>query len=124
MVAILVETWRAPQEQGVTPAPMLVASLAAYVRDNQPLLRQGGPYSQLHILSASLGEWLAKQVSNRLGQEIAVALVHDGTAAARAYAGQPRSAVITLGTALGIGFPPAATALRPVVPGFRVVADP
>ena len=124
VVAVLVATWGAAQEHGVTPAPVLVASIAAYVRDNQPLLRQGGPYSHLHILSASLGAWFAEQVSKRLGQEIGVALLHDGTAAARAYAGEPRSAVIMLGTALGIGFPPAATALRPVAPGFRVVVDP
>jgi hypothetical protein len=124
MVAVFAETWRAAQAEGITPAPVLVASLAAYIRDNQPLLRQGGPYSELRILAPSAGAWLAERVSSRLGRRVEVVLVHDGTAAARAYAGEPRSAVITLGTALGIGFPPPAAAVHPLAPGFRVDALP
>jgi hypothetical protein len=123
MVAVFADTWREAHAKGVTPAPVLVASLAAYIRDNQPLVRQGGPYSELRILSPSLGAWLAERASRRLDGPLEVALLHDGTAAARAYAGRPRSAVIMLGTALGIGFPPAATALRPVAPGFAVVGN-
>jgi hypothetical protein len=49
-----------------------------------------------------------------------VALIHDGTAAARAYAGEMRAAVITLGTALGVGFPPTSGGLRPIASFFAV----
>lgn len=122
MVAVFVETWRECPADGGAPAPVLVASLASYMRDNQPLARQGGAYSELRILAPSAGAWLAERVSSRIDRRVEVVLVHDGTAAARAYAGRPRSAVIMLGTALGIGFPPAGTGLRPVGPGFTVEA--
>jgi hypothetical protein len=109
-VAVFAETWREARTDGAL-APVLVASLASYIRDNQPLLRQGGAYSELRILAPSAGAWLAERVSRRLDQRVEMVLVHDGTAAARAYAGEPHSAVIMLGTALGIGFPPARTDL-------------
>lgn len=51
-----------------------------------------------------------------------VRLLHDGTAAASAMAGEAHAAVITLGTALGVGFPPGAGSCRPLAPGF-LVAD-
>jgi hypothetical protein len=37
---------------------------------------------------------------------MAVHAIHDGTAAALAHAGSAHRAVIVLGTALGVGFPP------------------
>ncbi len=49
-----------------------------------------------------------------------VALLHDGTAAALACAGEERAAVITMGTALGVGFSPSADGLRPIAPGFSI----
>jgi hypothetical protein len=39
--------------------------------------------------------------------------MHDGTSAAAAYAGAPHAAVIMMGTAMGIGFPPPIANLRP-----------
>ncbi len=123
MVTVFADTWRAAQAKGVTPAPVLVASVAAYIRDNQPLARQGGAYSELRILAPSAGAWLVERVSRRLDRAVEVVLVHDGTAAARAYAGEPHTAVITLGTALGVGFPPAGADLRPVGSGFQVIAS-
>jgi len=50
--------------------------------------------------------------------------LHDGTAAARAYAGEANAAVITLGTALGVGFPSRYDRLRPLEPGFSVSSLP
>ncbi|HMA33648.1 MAG TPA: hypothetical protein VKY74_04130 [Chloroflexia bacterium] len=78
-----------------------------------------GAYAQLHTLTDNLGAWLAQQISRRIGRAVAVELVHDGTAAARAYAGAPRTAVIMLGTALGVGFAPEAP-LGPVAPDLDV----
>jgi hypothetical protein len=48
-----------------------------------------------------------------VAQPIQIELLHDGQAAALPYAGKPHQAVMTFGTALGIGFPPeSATNLR------------
>jgi hypothetical protein len=106
MAAALAETWRAAAAAG-PPAPVLTASIAAYIEDNQPMHYQRGLYSEMRALSPNLGAWLAERVSAAVGQPVTVHLIHDGTAAARVYAGQPQSAVILLGTALGVGFPPA-----------------
>jgi hypothetical protein len=106
MVDALVATWQAVAGQEEPPTPVLVASIACYLIDNQPMAYQAGPYSELRALSPNLGAWLAAQVSAHIGQPLSVQLIHDGTAAARVYAGTPHSAVIMLGTALGVGFPP------------------
>ena len=51
----------------------------------------------------------------RTGRRLPVQLIHDGTAAAALHAGQPDTAVIVAGTALGVGFPQAdASELWPV----------
>ena len=46
---------------------------------------------------------------------------HDGDAAAAALAGQPHTAVIMLGSALGVGFVPPGKRFRPLAPDFKVV---
>jgi hypothetical protein len=114
LVAILADTWRAAHARGPRPAPVLVTSLAAYVRDGQPLPRQGGAYATLHRLSANLGQWLSCRVSERAGHPLEVVLLHDGSAAAQVYAGEALAAVLLLGTALGVGFPPPRGSLRPI----------
>jgi hypothetical protein len=42
------------------------------------------------------------------------ALFHDGLAAASVHAGQSRTVVLTLGTAIGAGYPPPDQGLRPM----------
>lgn len=108
IVALLTDAWQKAHARIFTLAPTIVMSLASYIPDNQPLPRQGGPYSQLHSMSNNFGGWLARHVSTRVGQAVEVTLLHDGTAAARTYAGTPNTAVIMLGTALGVGFAPKA----------------
>jgi hypothetical protein len=53
---------------------------------------------------------LAEAVTDHTGRPCRVHMIHDGTAAAAAFAGRPAAAVIALGTALGVGFPPASAA--------------
>ena len=106
MVGVLAESWRAAAAPGRPVAPLLAASIACYVRDHQPMDNQWGLYSELKALSPNLGAWLGARVSAAVGQAVTVALLHDGMAAARVYAGQDHAAVILLGTALGVGFPP------------------
>jgi hypothetical protein len=122
MITILARTWREVEEIAHPLAPTLVASIAAYVAGNQPIPTQAGTYFQLHKLTDNVGRWLGEQVSARLGRTVAIELIHDGTAAARVYAGHSRSAVIVIGTSLGVGFPPPRAGLRPLAPHFQVVS--
>ena len=124
MADIIAATWRATARPDLPQTPLtphVVASLASYVRDGHPLLRQSGRYSDLCALPQPAARVLSRLLAERIGQEVAITLLHDGTAAARAYAGTPHAAVIMLGTALGVGFPPpSAAALRPLVPDFSI----
>ena len=118
MVDVVADTWQATRTSGL--APVMVASIASYVVDGQPAAYDRGVYAQLRVISDSLGRWLAQNVGERVGHAVEIELLHDGTAAARTYAGTARAAVIMLGTALGVGFPPRTDELRPISPAFRV----
>lgn len=113
LVDALVDSWRAAQEYGDL-ALAIVASVASYIADNHPLPRQSGLYAQTYALGDNLGRWLARRAGQRLSRAVTVTLLHDGSAAARTYAGAHDAAVIMLGTSLGIGFPPSEEGLRPV----------
>ncbi len=54
----------------------------------------------------------------RLGPFRALAVLHDGLAAASTRAGEPRTVVLTLGTAIGAGYPLGEEGLRPVKLGL------
>jgi hypothetical protein len=127
IVRTMAETWRAAsvtnRDTGRDVSTTVVASIAAYVRDGQPLARQGGAYSYLLGLSDRLDWWLGERLSSVLDRPMSVRLLHDGTAAGLALAGVPNAAVIALGTALGVGFPPSDEACRPLSSQF-VVRDP
>ncbi len=75
----------------------------------------------MHVLDLPLERWLAARLSERMEEPVELTLLHDGTAAARADGEAANAAVITLGTALGIGFPCGAAALRPLSPVFAVM---
>ena len=121
MVSVLAHTWHEAAASGAALAPELVVSLASYVHNGQPIPRQGGIYSYLHVLSPTLADWLSARLSARTGRDLKVSLVHDGTAAARAYAGEEHAAVVTLGTALGVGFPPPADTVRLLASDWALV---
>ena len=121
LVAVMADTWQRARAAGWHPDPLLRVSIASYVRDGQPLPRRGGPYAPLHTLAPRLDQWLAARLQDRLGHPLEVGLLHDSSAAARAVPRDPHAAVIMLGTALGVGFPPAAPSLRPVAADFAVV---
>lgn len=101
----------------------LAISVAAYVRDGQPLLAQRGIYMRLAHLAGRAEDEIAARVTAQSGRQVGVKLVHDGSAAALAYAGSAGTAVLMIGTALGVGFAPEdAGALHPLAPDFRVIA--
>lgn len=119
MLDIIVASWAAiPSRQ--RPRTAIGISLACYLFDGHPSPRDHGCYSSLQRLSPHLATFVADELGRRLGQSVEVALLHDGAAAAMVYAGNDRAVVITLGTALGNGFPPAAGDLRPIASDFAM----
>ena len=77
-----------------------------------------GCYGALQELCAHLTTFMRQEIARRLGQAIELVALHDGTAAATAYAGHDRAVVITLGTAIGSGFPPPEAGLHPLAGEF------
>jgi hypothetical protein len=103
---------------GMTLDADLMLSVASYVRGGQ-LLSSGGLYASLDALADDVRPLLADAVFAQTGRALRVHLIHDGTAACALYAGVPNAAVIVVGTALGIGFPPATDFdLRPLAPNL------
>ena len=121
MTDVMADTWQATCTSGLAPAPAMVASIASYVIDGQPAAYDRGIYAQLRAISDNLGRWLSQHVGKRVERPVEIVLLHDGTAAARTYAGTAHAAVIMLGTALGVGFPPRTDELRPISPAFQVL---
>ncbi len=101
---VLTETFTAYPDA----CPDVVGSIAAYVQKGK--LLGNGIYARLSTLTADVRPLIAKVVGARLGRRITFHPIHDGTAAAALHAGAPQQAVIVVGTALGVGFPPASTA--------------
>ena len=120
MVSVIVDTWWLAGRSASGP---ILASVAAYMQDGHPLSAQGGAYMQLRHVTDHVQTALARQVSVRLGEAADVSLFHDGTAAAAAYAGARDAAIIMVGTALGIGFPPhEESRLRPISADLAILA--
>jgi len=113
MASIITETWRTVwTTQPTLPAATVPVSMAAYVKDGNPLIAQAGIYMQTNLVTNNLEAELGQRVSAELDRPISIKLLHDGTAAATTYAGERHTAVITIGTAMGIGFPGEAAGLR------------
>lgn len=115
MLASIRSVW---DTAGVPLDGYVIASVSAYIRDGHPLPAQHGIYMQLDHLTGNAARTLADALSADRGAAVGVTLLHDGTAAALAHAGEEHTAVITLGTALGIGFPPPAEGLRAIGTAF------
>lgn len=80
-------------------------SIANYVLGGQ--LDADDTYGRLAELDPDPARLLARAVRPALGKDAHVSvLINDGQAAALPWSGQPRTAVITIGTSLGLGFPP------------------
>jgi hypothetical protein len=97
----------------------IICSLACYLKNGQPYPGATGLYGPLGILSRNLAGWLSRQVSDLVNAAVEVRLVHDGTAAARAYS-EEDLAVILFGTALGVGFASSGESLMAVSDEFRI----
>lgn len=101
----LAALWRLGRSHGWPLAPTIAVSLACYLVNGQPSPGQSGCYGRLRPFSPNLTDWLGQLVSQRVGESVQLHLQHDGTAAALAHGESGgKTAVITCGTALGIGF--------------------
>ena len=102
LLGMIDQSWREAERP---LSPTIAVSLACYLRAGQPPPAEMGCYGRLQLLSENLQSYLADQLSRRLGRPIQLFLRHDGTAAALACDGNLETAVIMLGTAVGVGFP-------------------
>ncbi|MBN1920140.1 MAG: hypothetical protein JW892_02755 [Anaerolineae bacterium] len=103
---------RTAVETGMQDAEMLI-SIAAYVDAGR--LLGNGIYARMSTLADDVRPLVAAAVQARSGVTSRIHLIHDGTAAAALHASEPHTAVIVVGTALGVGFcPSTATGLRPL----------
>ena len=109
LLDIISETWTAVTATGLTPASHIAIVLACYLLHGQPRPEDWGCYGRLQQFAPHLQTYLSQQISQRLNRPLHITLLHDGQAAAMPFAGQAQTAVITFGTALGIGFPPPST---------------
>jgi hypothetical protein len=114
MALMIAQAWRDARTVGTSLAATIPVCVAAYVKDGNPMTAQAGIYMQTNLVADNLEDELGRRVSTELGRPITIKLLHDGTAAAATYAGETRTAVITVGTALGIGFPGEAAGLRAI----------
>jgi len=92
-------------------APEVMFSVASYVRDGKPVRDRESMYEQLDPAS----------MLSAFG--VRVRLMHDGSAAWRGADTEARSAVIMLGTWLGVGIGPHRERLCSFSPGFTIETD-
>jgi hypothetical protein len=119
MADMIAATWLAERDAGRTPDCHILVALACYVSGGEPIPGDLGCFGRL----PSPGPALAKRLRRTLAAPVTVQLLHDASAAASFFAGANRTAVITCGTALGIGFPPPADGLRPLASRLEVQAS-
>jgi hypothetical protein len=117
LITTISQTWHGA---GMPSSSPILASMAVYVQDGHPMIARGA-YGQFRRVTDNLQDELAQRLSVQLGTAIDVSLIHDGTAAATAYAGMENTAVIMMGTALGIGFPPLAGNLWVLSPNLTIL---
>jgi hypothetical protein len=95
--------------------------LACYLRDGRPdPLDARSCYGRLQALGPDLAELAGSRLADRLGSEVRFRLLDDGTAAALAVEPDETCVVLTIGTAIGVGFPLARHPRAPLEHGFRL----
>lgn len=112
MIPTITETYSQVRPESRT----IPVSIAAYIDGSgEPYPRHNSAYAGLGGFTGNLQHTLSVEVSRRLGRDVQVKLIHDGTAAASAH---PGDTVMALGTAIGIGYAPAVPDPLPVASGF------
>lgn len=65
---------------------------------------RGGCYYKLMLVSDEYERYLERCVSERVGRDIKITLIHDGGAAAMCISEEKNAVMIALGTAFGVGY--------------------
>ncbi len=118
MAAAIAAAWAAEVAPGRGEHVAVGLCLASHLQDGHPISRDRGCYTSLGELAPHLATFLRDDLRARLGPFRALAVLHDGLAAASTRAGEPRTVVLTLGTAIGAGYPLGEEGLRPVKLGL------
>lgn len=103
LVNLIVETYKEAEKYGKVGWEIVI-SIASYVIDGQINKDRGG-YAKLCELGDNYAGILAHALESILSTNIMIQLVHDGTAVALYYKNYDDAVCITMGTALGVGFP-------------------
>ena len=121
MAAMIADAWTATVPPGGGARVAIGLCLASHLQDGHPVGQDRGCYTVLRELAPHLATFVRDELAVRLGSFRALALLHDGLAAAGAHAGEAHTVVLTLGTAIGAGYGPVGVGLRPVEVGvFRL----
>jgi hypothetical protein len=100
---LIAESWR--------PVDALGIALATYLQNGTLSANHYDCYGCLHELTDDFSSFMRQQLRDEYAIDVPIALFHDGAAAAAAHA-ELNGVVITVGTALGIGFPEEVTVQR------------
>jgi len=106
LAAVVAETWTVTAAIAPGLSTAITASMATYLQDGHPLPAMRGCYAALGLLPDRAAHVLAAQVGAQGIPRAQVTLVHDATAAASVMAGRANTVVLTMGTAVGVGWPP------------------
>ncbi|HQF70218.1 MAG TPA: hypothetical protein PLH39_02935 [Promineifilum sp.] len=112
MAAAITAAWAAEVVPGQGERVAVGLCLASHLHDGHPIGRDRGCYTALGELAPHLATFLRDDLRARLGLFRALAVLHDGLAAASTRAGEPHTVVLTLGTAIGAGYPLGEVGLR------------
>lgn len=125
LLDLVAQTWRETAVSHPNLSPTVALSLACYLLDGQPRPEDVGCYGRMQQLTPNLHQFLSDGLRQRLGPAAAIHLWHDGAAAGLFVAegfntrrpGQA-TAVLTFGTAIGVGFPPEVGQFLLISPAF------
>ena len=111
IISVVKRTWDQVESKGFKPCGTIAISIANNLVDGKFF---GGGYGKLRLIENDVQQLIAKKLSDLIGEKIEVLFIHDGTAAADAFAEINDSVMLTFGTAIGVGFPLAKDKLRPL----------
>lgn len=82
----------------------IIISIASYIMDGKLNDHRGG-YAKLSYVSDNYEKYLSEELAKDLNKPIKVKFVHDGTAIALHFKEYKNTVCLSLGTAIGVGFP-------------------
>jgi hypothetical protein len=103
-VRAIVEGIELAHAQGFMLCDDVGISIAAYVRGGK--LLGHGLYARLTEISEDAAALMTRAIAQTSGLDVRPVIAHDGTASAALHAGEVDTAVLVIGTAIGVGFPP------------------